>query len=138
MEGQLSLGLDPATTPDTTTQTSVPSAEFAAAHPDAVAPERPDLVIDPNARRAEQLRGAGGGFAAAVAGEMVVAPVVVVAEGDDTPVVTDTPEDEEVYTREQVMAMVQRMRDEGNGLTSQEVAATGRIAARHALNKLGR
>ena len=47
-----------------------PSEEFALAHPDFKQPERPESTYDPNARRTQQLRGSGGGFAAAVAGEL--------------------------------------------------------------------
>jgi len=48
-----------------------PSEEFALAHPELVdATPKTREVPDPNARRERQLRGVGGGLAAAVAGEL--------------------------------------------------------------------
>lgn len=138
MEGQLSLDIT-GTLPDAPAQVSAPSADFAAAHPDMVEPEPTERVVDPNARRAEQLRGSGGGFAAAVAGELEVEPVVEVEEVAAVTTSEEVDEDGVVYTREDVMAMADAIRTRNGDVPSaHELGRNGRDAARRALNKLGK
>lgn len=103
-----------------------PSVEFAAAHPELVDTTPLHRVPrDPNARRTEQLRGVGGGLAAANAGELSSEPAVEV-----DPI---TYAESEQFSREDVMALTDAIRARSKGVTAGELAITSMVTARDAL-----
>ena len=123
----------PEITQDPFSQVSVPSAEFAIAHPDLVDNSHTKREVgDPNERRALQTAGVGGGIAAALRNELVGAGVQEVN--------VDKPELGMLGAMAISDALKARNAVANGGIAKSrdELDADSKLQARRALNRLGK